>query len=105
MLINGGELDGVRILSPATVARMITPVPSEAIRITARAVGSSPGIRNAALSNAPTAWSAGVSVTRWSRNWRYGIRHGNYPLNHGGGKAISDIDLAVFSPLAASFPE
>ena len=26
MLINGGELDGVRILSPATVARMITPV-------------------------------------------------------------------------------
>ena len=25
MLINGGELDGVRILSPATVARMITP--------------------------------------------------------------------------------
>ena len=26
MLINGGELDGVRILSPATVARMTTPV-------------------------------------------------------------------------------
>jgi len=26
MLINGGELDGVRILSPATVARMITPM-------------------------------------------------------------------------------
>ena len=27
MLINGGELDGVRVLSAATVARMITPVP------------------------------------------------------------------------------
>ncbi len=27
MLINGGELDGVRALSPATIARMITPTP------------------------------------------------------------------------------
>ncbi len=27
MLIDGGELDGVRVLSPATIARMITPTP------------------------------------------------------------------------------
>ncbi len=30
MLINGGELDGVRVLSAATVARMIAPVPMPA---------------------------------------------------------------------------
>ena len=66
MLLNGGELDGVRILSPATVRRMTTDALPPGVRFTftrpANKGGATFGLGFGVRSNAAASWVPGRSA-------------------------------------------
>jgi CubicO group peptidase (beta-lactamase class C family) len=73
MLLNGGELDGVRILSPATVRRMTTDARPPNVRFTDGDIGqggASFGLGFGIRSNAAASWVPGsVGSFTWSGAW------------------------------------
>ena len=74
MLLNGGELDGVRILSPATVRRMTTNALPPGVRIIGNEMGPSGtatfGLGFAIRSDAASSWVPGsVGSFTWSGVW------------------------------------
>jgi CubicO group peptidase (beta-lactamase class C family) len=75
MLLNGGELDGVRILSPATVRRMTTSALPPDIRFTSDTAvgprgGSTFGLGFAIRTDATRSWVPGsVGSYTWNGRW------------------------------------
>jgi hypothetical protein len=70
MLLNGGELDGARILSPATVRRMTTNALPDGIRSAGVPFGSTFGLGFAIRSDAAWSWVPGsVGSFSWSGVW------------------------------------
>jgi CubicO group peptidase (beta-lactamase class C family) len=63
MLLNGGELDGVRILSPASVHRTTTNALPPGIRFAGGAVGPAPGALRAYSSHRRSKISGGFGGT------------------------------------------
>jgi CubicO group peptidase (beta-lactamase class C family) len=70
MLLNGGELDGVRILSPATVKLMTTNALPDGVRSAAAPLGWTFGLGFAIRNNAASSWVPGsVGSFTWSGAW------------------------------------
>jgi CubicO group peptidase (beta-lactamase class C family) len=75
MLLNGGELDGVRILSPATVRRMTTSALPPDIRFAAGTAvgprgGSTFGLGFAIRTDATSSWVPGsIGSYTWNGRW------------------------------------
>jgi membrane-associated protease RseP (regulator of RpoE activity) len=70
MLLNGGELDGVRILSPATVKLMTANALPDGVRSAAAALGWTFGLGFAVRDNAASSWVPGsVGSFSWSGAW------------------------------------
>jgi CubicO group peptidase (beta-lactamase class C family) len=70
MLLNGGELDGMRILSPATVRRMTTNALPDGVRSTGLPFGSTFGLGFAIRNDAAWSWVPGsVGSFSWSGVW------------------------------------
>jgi hypothetical protein len=70
MLLNGGELDGARILSPAPIRRMTTNSLSPNIRSAAVPFGSTFGLGLAVRNDAARSWVPGsVGSFSWSGVW------------------------------------
>ncbi len=70
MLLNGGELDGARILSPATVKLMTTNALPDGVPSAAVALGSTFGLGFAVRDKAASSWVPGsVGSFSWSGVW------------------------------------
>jgi CubicO group peptidase (beta-lactamase class C family) len=70
MLLNGGELDGARILSPATVKQMTTNALPDGVRSAPAALGWTFGLGFAVRDNAGSSWVPGsVGSFTWSGVW------------------------------------
>jgi CubicO group peptidase (beta-lactamase class C family) len=70
MLLNGGELDGVRILKPATVKLMTTNALPDGVRSAPVALGWTFGLGFAIRNNAASSWVPGsVGSFTWSGAW------------------------------------
>jgi CubicO group peptidase (beta-lactamase class C family) len=70
MLLNGGELDGMRILSPATVRRMTTNALPDGVRSTGLPFGSTFGLGFAIRNDAASSWVPGsVGSFSWNGVW------------------------------------
>ena len=70
MLLNGGELDGARILLPATVKLMTTSALPDGVHSAAVALGWTFGLGFAVRDNAASSWVPGsVGSFSWSGVW------------------------------------
>jgi CubicO group peptidase (beta-lactamase class C family) len=70
MMLNGGELDGVRILSPATVKQMTTNAMPDGVRSAGPWLGWTFGLGFAIRNNAGSSWVPGsVGSFTWSGVW------------------------------------